>query len=382
MKTIIILGEEYWFDNPSNVIYKEANYLLKKITHKYYNIKIIEKPNELIKTVNEIKPENIKAIFLFHDVLTNSNLNNKTIYEMKQYLYDLKNKNIYIYPPINVIDTFGGKKYYDTLVKHFSYASLPHTIVLKFRKYKYAKEKNNNLKIYDTIVELWKIFDKVVVKKGYSYEGRQVRIFNKNNNLTQNEILKKLKGMNFKKLFNVDSNSMVLDRNIDRYYIIQGFNKIVKNRKNEYRVFFHNGIVRYIAYGTNIPNLCIQDFIKTPLHVEILTFAIKLYKDYIKYFWKEPRHPILFRIDVTYAIDPIFLDEYSIKVEGFDTPIRIYANELEIDPTSFFYNNYICESNNQINSKSMQENLAKYINKYIKFLANNDNNENNENNIN
>ena len=37
------------------------------------------------------------------------------------------------------------------------------------------------------------------------------------------------------------SSRIYIDKGSDRYYILQGYNKIIKERKNEYRFFFHNG---------------------------------------------------------------------------------------------------------------------------------------------
>ena len=101
---------------------------------------------------------------------------------------------------------------------------------------------------------------------------------------------------------------------------------------------------------------------------QIIKFGKRLYKDYIKIVWTEKRPPILFRIDNSYATDEMFQDEYSIKIKDFDTPIRLYANELEIDPTSYYYNKFICTHQHDFSSEKMQRNIAKYINKYIKSL--------------
>jgi len=380
MKTIIILGEEYWFFKPDQPKFTEATYLLNKITQsKYYNIKIIKNPGELLKTVQEIKPENIKAIFLFQDVLSDSNLNNKTILQMHNYLKDLINKGVYLYPQVNIIDNFGGKKYYKTLVDKLPYASLPHTVVLNFNNYNPKTDETKIInKLYETVTSMWKTFNKVVVKKGYSYEGKQVKIFNRETITDFKQFEEKAKTLNYKKFFGVGSNAIFQDRGIDRYYIVQGFNKIVTKRSNELRVFFHNGVARYIATGDELPNVCVQDKLKDnfddnsdtnlPLHNEIVKFAKKLFKDYIPLIWKEKRPPILIRIDVSYAVDPQFIDEYAINIKGFDTPVRIYANELEVDPTSYFYNNFTCKSDDKFSSKAIQENMGKYINKYIKLI--------------
>jgi hypothetical protein len=85
MKNIIILGEEYWFQKNYS-IFTEAKYLLKSLEfHRdkdKYNYIILKSPTELISTINSIKEKNIKAIFLFQDILSDSYLNNKTILDI------------------------------------------------------------------------------------------------------------------------------------------------------------------------------------------------------------------------------------------------------------------------------------------------------------
>ena len=183
--------------------------------------------------------------------------------------------------------------------------------------------------------------------------------------LAQSDLITKLLEL-FDSLFG--SNAIYQDIGVNRYYIIQGFNEIVTKRQNEIRVFFHNGVAKYTSTGTKLPNSCIADHKMNPLHNEMVIFAKKLFKDYMPYIWKEKRYPIIFRIDVSYAVDSSFIDKYAVKIDGFNTPVRIYANELEIDPTSYFYNNFSCTSDSSFNSQKIQENMGKYINKYIKLI--------------
>ena len=104
MKYIIILGEEYWFEQQSNPkLFVEASYLLerlKKRRDRRFEYIILSNPHQLLNTISKIGNENIRGLFLFQDVLSDANLNGFTIFEMKKYLYNLKNNGIYIYPPI------------------------------------------------------------------------------------------------------------------------------------------------------------------------------------------------------------------------------------------------------------------------------------------
>lgn len=368
MKSIIILGEEYWFEK--NNFFTEAKYLLKSLeSHrdkKKYNYVIIKSPSELIKTIDELKKENIRAIFLFQDVISDSYLNNMTILEMINYLKELRNSGIYLYPKPEVINIFASKSYNLTLNQKLSWARLPHTEVYYAQNYKNNDENKILSGLYRLTEKLWKTFDKVVIKKGYSYEGKQVRTFDKSEIIDFYDFKKIAVKLNYKNFWGVKTSSMTIDEGINRFYILQGYNKIVSERENEYRVFFHNGRPKFIAKGDKIPNTCIKDSLIMPLEKEIIIFSKKLFKEYIPLFWREKRLPILFRIDVSYAVDKEFQDEYSINVEGFENPIRLYANELEIDPTSFFYNDFNCKLDEMFSSKEIQKNMAKYITKYIR----------------
>ena len=373
MKNILILGEEYWF-HKENTMFTEAKYLLDSLEYhrdkEKNNYIILKNPKELIDKINELNVKTIKAIFLFQDVLSDAYLNNKTILEMKNYLKDLDNNGIYVYPPVEVIDNFGSKKYNLDLNKSLRWASLTPTKVYYLKDYNPNKDEKiiytNLFKIFQKMSD---IFNKIVIKKGYSYEGKQVIAINKEKISNFYDFRKIASRLNNKYFWGMETSSKNLDIGITRYYIIQGFNRIITKRNNEYRVFFHNGKAKFIAKGDNIPNTCIKDSKTKPLEKAIIIFAKKVFKEYIPLFWNEKRLPILFRIDVSYAVDNEFQDEYSINIDGFDSPIRLYVNELEIDPTSFFYNNFICDNDKNFSSKIIQKNMAKYITKFIRKIV-------------
>ena len=71
---------------------------------------------------------------------------------------------------------FGSKKYYDILVNKMSYSALPHSKVIKINKYQGIKDDSKLEKLlYDNSLRMFKIFNKIIIKKGYSYEGKQVQ---------------------------------------------------------------------------------------------------------------------------------------------------------------------------------------------------------------
>jgi len=403
-KYIIILAEEYWHtvETPKHK-FIEAKYLLNEIKkNNKYDIIILKTPKELLAKISSVGNSNIKAIFIFQDILSDSYLNKKSIVEMKDIMYQLKEKhNVNIYPGIEMTNTFASKKYYLDLINLMPYSVLPGSQVYKI---KYNQGDDNTIKnnLYKLSQDMLKRFDKIVIKKGYSYSAIQVRTFNRELLNDKNKFLKRLEQLDFKFFFNQGTNAKFWEKNITRYYILQGYNRVIKNRMNEYRVFFFGGSAKYIAWGDDIPNLCTSDYeretdklyyssvdnnndedyealnknnnniqklnnINPALGKEILRFAKKVYDDYLKIFWKNDliKHPIIFRVDVSYALDEEFIDEHAIEIPGFDSKVRLYVNELEIDPTNYFYNNLICKKEKEINTKYIQLLTAKLINEYI-----------------
>jgi hypothetical protein len=411
-KNVIVLGEEYWFNVKTKMYdFVKAKYLLQQLeSNKKFNYFILKNPGELLDKISEIGEENIFAIFLFQDILSDSFLNKIPLYEMKKYIITLQKKhNIHVYPGIGVTDMFGSKKYYDILVSKMKYSALPHSRVVVMKKFNNMTDHSKLIdELYKESKILFKTFDKIIIKKGYSYEGKQVQFIDKS--IISDKILftEKIEKLDKKKYFGVRTDASIWENRIDRYYILQGNNNVIKTESNEYRVYFFNGKAKYIAWADNVPNQCTDDIeiysdeeyeyktkdnmnergyrilntkkdnidilnsFNPSLGKEILRFGKKVYYDFLKYFWKDKptEHPIMFRVDISFAIDEPFIDEYSINVDGFSKPIRLYINEMEIDPTNYFYNNILCKKNKDINAKNIQIHMGKLINNYLKKLNN------------
>lgn len=413
-KFIIIIGEEYWFEVKGEYNWKGKKYksdfkpakilmeTLKKQNSKYEYI-ILNGPTDFVKNVNDIGKDKIRAIFFFHDVFSDSVLNKMTIMEMKKFLLDLQNEHkVILYPGIDKTMLFGSKEYYKILIKKMPYAVLPESKVYTFYNYQgYKDEKTIISKLYNTAKYLLKNHEKVVIKKGFSYEAKQVKVIDKDLIFDFYDFRNIATKLNLKYFWDIKTSAIDMDVGIDRHYIIQPYNKIVKDRFNEFRVFFLNGSAKYITWQTDFDNLCVNDIEniddnielnndkryiykvfdsegniienerKTKeynkfLLIEILRFSKKVYKDFLPYFWKGEGHPILFRTDISYAIDPIFMDKYSINIKGMDSKVRLYVNELEIDPTNYFFNNTVCKKNKIITSEYLEKIFGNLINNYIK----------------
>ena len=113
-KYIIILAEEYWHDIESkNYKFINAKYLLNKIKNENrYDIKILKFPGELLSSIDRLGKSNIKAIFIFQDIFSDSFLNKISIIDMKNKIKSLRDDHgVHIDPGIDVTDRFASKKY-------------------------------------------------------------------------------------------------------------------------------------------------------------------------------------------------------------------------------------------------------------------------------
>jgi len=411
-KYIIIIGEEYWFDVKYHQKrwkeeFEKSKHLLKILRNNdsKYEYKILNGPKNLVSNIEEIGYENVRAIFFFHDVFSDSILNNMKIKEIKDYLENIEKKhNIFMYPGIDNTLLFASKKYYDILTNKLPHTVLPKSEVLQYKDYNgYEDEKVILRKLFKMSKELLKDFEKIVIKKGFSYEGKQVKVITRDLIADYGDFTSIARRLNLKKFWGIKSNAIDMDIGMDRYYILQGFNSKVTSEFNEFRIFFINGKATYITWKDQFDNVCTNDIdknmndeivisnkgsrmiyiknydvkgdekpkvpikkeINKHLLIEILRFAKKTYAEFLPLFWKYDNKPILLRLDISYATDERFIDKYAIDIEGFKSKVRLYINEIEIDPTNYFYNNFVCKHNKDMNNKNLQELFGNVINKYI-----------------
>lgn len=345
---ILIIG--HYLNFRTTYYNKFPEIFLKKLREKNLKYKIVN------ANKNEIEPylKDTKYIISFEELVTKNiysffNENLKLI-DMFNYFKKIE-ETIPIYPPTKFYNITASKKYLKILPKKLI---LPHTKVFYFHK--------KNIK--DKLIKYQKKnINKLVIKCGYSGDADHVFFISNNEILT---IIPKL--TDYYKL-------------VGRKYlvIIQPYNEIVNNRLNEYRFNFIDGEMSdIVAFGIfkkpngiiRIPNKEINKNI--PLENNIIKYAKDAYSviyNYLKYT------PVYLRIDVSYAIDSMFMDKYSIDNK------RFYINEIEnLDGTFYFnipyipkyYKNKITDVNDckrvcKINYKA-QENLA---NSLIKKIYNN-----------
>jgi hypothetical protein len=409
---VLIVGEEYWFkqkiDKETNIDNAKHLFNVLKQDNRFKYL-IIKEPTTFIKYMKLLTPDKIKYVFIFQDIISDSYVNNIKLNEMIEYCKKIeKDNNVNFYPGIDVTNLFASKRYYKTLTEHMKYSILPHSVVLKINKFN-GKDDNEKIviKLFNISKKMLLKFNKIVIKKGYSYNEIQVITIYKSDIKNFKKFTKKVITLDKKDFFDKIGDAKKWEVGMDRYYIIQGYNEIITDATNEYRIFFIDGKPTYIAWGIQSANQCVSDVKKmtdkyiynvkdidsghgtnlinsdeesikdlenynSEITRGIIKFSEQVFTDFLKYFWKNKltKYPIVFRIDASWAEDDIFQDKYSVQLKN-SKKIRFYVNELEIDPTHFFYNNLFCKTDKKINSKFIQQKVGKLIIDYINTLEEN-----------
>lgn len=160
----------------------------------------------------------------------------------------------------------------------------------------------------------------------------------------------------------------------DLIIIIQPYNSIVANRETEYRMWYLNSkFVGYFCFGIVkndegkvvklLNNIKYDD--TNEIHKHLLDLADKIYKfinNEVKKILNKPDFKLLaLRIDMSYATDDIFQDEYSVMIDGKN--YRFYCNELENIDGTFYLNLPILDpkTHKKYESIDFQNNLVNIL---------------------
>lgn len=338
---LVIVIERFSFKEK----YVFTNYFYNKIKERGLKIIKVETPKDIINVIEENK-NNIYGVYLFQDCICDSYLYDKSMLFAYDYFICLEKYNIKVFPDIYMQYLFSSKKYNVDFEKNYPQYSLPHTETLVFENF---NSKTDIVKFREiTIKCIKKMYDNnikhIFLKKGFSYESKSVVKLLLTDFVSDeqqiNECLVKLERVNNWKL---ELEISKYEDGLNRILIIQPYNKIVENRKNEFRCFFINGkFVNFFVNGDQRRN---GGYISLPHirydnednnHRYMKWFAYNVYNNYIKK--QTSKEPSIIRIDLSYAIDE-FLDKYSVTINGEKR--RYYVNEIENQPSFYFGYNFI-----------------------------------------
>ena len=204
--------------------------------------------------------------------------------------------------------------------------------------------------------------DYIVVKNGFSADMTDVYLVMTQKAASENELPKEIeKAFPQDKRFVINENvtdlidiytDFIRENNVDLVVIAEPYNKIVSNRKNEYRMWYLGGkFVDYFCFGIErddknkikiIDNLVYNS--KNEIHIQLKKLADKLYQVVLKnirVILNDAEFvPIAMRFDMSYATDAMFIDKYAVEInqKGQKGKVRFYCNEVENMDGTFYTN--------------------------------------------
>ena len=346
------------------------NFLSKRLEENGYEIILLKEdyPNE-IKKIMETKK--IDLILNFEDYYIrfsrhfHSNLNMKDVY---QFYLELEKKGVKIYPPPKFHIYTNSKSYALELYKNNELV-LPHSKVFKLKK-----DKKEWTKIYNHCKKLKQLCDFTVIKVSFSADMIDIFYVRNDKTKTINKFIEFEEFDKIKELYN----SYIEKDELDLVIIVQPYNKIVSQRDNEYRMWYINDkFVDYFCFGPErnskgelvrlIENQKYNQ--NNQIHKNIKFMGDKLYefiKQKIRKHMKDNNFKIIaLRLDMSYAIDELFLDKYTVTIDN--KKYRFYCNELENIDGTFYINIPITDTTNnkKFDTRFFQNTLTNAIINYL-----------------
>ena len=278
---------------------------------------LVRKYRSVLKLIEEHK-QNLYGVYFFQDMITDSYLFNKSIGSMLSTLVELQSQ-VKIFPDLKLTNWFSSKAYMATLPSKYN---LPYT-----KTFLIPPSVDPTAQIWAYLQTLSHL-SKVVIKKGYSYETMSVQKVKLP--IPQHELQKGLKEINWIYNYDREIDMRLYEKGCDKVYIVQPWNRVVKNRENEYRYFFVQGKpVDFFSHGYGEKHSCV---FTCPHTKPLQALAQDVFHNFVLPHC--PYIPAVLRIDMSYTKDPLLQDDQSLVVKG--EKIRYYVNEIEIQPSFFF----------------------------------------------
>jgi len=317
------------------------------------------------KVVEKNKKKQIDLLINFEDLFIDKSVprffSGMNLAQAFAFYKNLESKGTVMYPPADFVYYTNSKTYSADLHASPEYAEF---VLPKSKTFVFSY--HNNSALNQAWREMTTYFnrmqdetDYIVVKSGFSADMNDVYLVITPKAASEQQIPKELdRAFPEDKRFILDENiselrdfifDFIRENNVDLVVIAEPYNKIVSQRKNEYRMWYLGGkFVDYFCFGIErdenqkiklIDNQAFNQ--KNEIHVHLKTLADKLYQailQKIRNLLKNDEFvPVALRFDMSYATDPLFLDKYAVTIKQKGN-LRFYCNEIEnIDGT--FYTN-------------------------------------------
>ena len=299
---------------------------------------------------------------------------------------NLESKGTVMYPPADFVYYTNSKMYSADLHSSPEYAEF---VLPKSKTFLFPYHDNGALN--QTWREMTTYFkriqnetDYIVVKSGFSADMNDVylvvtpkaeseqqfpkeleRAFPKNKRFILNENISELRDFIF---------DFIRENNVDLVVIAEPYNKIVSQRKNEYRMWYLGGkFVDYFCFGIErdeqqkIKLIDNQAYIeKNEIHANLKILADKLYNVILQKIRSLLKNddfvPVAMRFDMSYATDPLFLDKHTVTIKQKGN-LRFYCNEIENIDGTFYTNIPVLDVNGYKTSlgKTFEKNLISIL---------------------
>ena len=298
----------------------------------------------------------------------------------------LESKGTVMYPPADFVHYTNSKMYSADLHSSPEYAEF---VLPKSKTFLFPYHDNGALnQVWREMTTYFKRMqdetDYIVVKSGFSADMNDVYLVITPKAESEQQFPKELeRAFPQDKRFILSENiselrdfifDFIRENNVDLVVIAEPYNKVVSQRKNEYRMWYLGGkFVDYFCFGIErdeqqkiklIDNQAFNQ--KNEIHTHLKTLADKLYHvilQKIRSLLKNDEFvPVAMRFDMSYATDPLFLDKYAVAIKQKGN-LRFYCNEIENIDGTFYTNIPVLDVNGHKTSlgKTFEKNLISLL---------------------
>ena len=229
--------------------------------------------------------------------------------------------------------------------------------------------------------------DYIIVKNGFSADMTDVYLVLSQKAASEKELPKEIeRAFPEDKRFVMNENisdlihiytDFIRENHVDLVVIAEPYNKIVSNRKNEYRMWYLEGkFVDYFCFGIErddkgkiklIDNITYNS--KNEIHFQLKKLTDKLYQTILKnvraVLNDDEFVPVAMRFDMSYARDAIFMDKYAVEMNHKEVKgkVRFYCNEVENMDGTFYTNIPVLNENGKLTSlgEKFEKDLIKLL---------------------
>ena len=340
--------------------------------------------------VEKNKKKKIDLLLNFEDLFIDKSVprffSGMNLAEAFAFYKNLESKGTMMYPPADFVYYTNSKMYSADLHSSPEYAEF---VLPKSKTFLFPYHNNGALnQMWREMTTYFKRMqdetDYIVVKSGFSADMNDVYLVVTPKAESEQQFPKELERAFPKdKRFILDENiselrdfifDFIRENNVDLVVIAEPYNKIVSQRKNEYRMWYLGGkFVDYFCFGIErddqqkvklIDNQAYNE--KNEIHTHLKTLADKLYHVVLQkirgLLKNDDFVPVAMRFDMSYATDPLFLDKYAVAIKQKGN-LRFYCNEIENIDGTFYTNIPVLDVNGHKTSlgKTFEKNLLSLL---------------------